>query len=81
MSDEKVAKFRPNAQAIVDNVRRGDRTPSDLRQCGCLDCQAALQILEAKRCPYEHGTVCTFDVLKLEDCQRTLKCLPRRAHQ
>ncbi len=49
MSDEKVAKFRPNAQAIVDNVRRGDRTLSDLRHCGCLDCQAALRILEASR--------------------------------
>lgn len=49
MSDEKVAKVRPNALAIVNNVRRGDRTLSDLRHCGCLDCQAALQILEASR--------------------------------
>jgi hypothetical protein len=31
----------------------------------------------SKRCPYEHGTVCTFDVLKLSDCQRKLKCQPR----
>lgn len=31
-----------------------------------------------KRCPYEHGTVCTFDVLKLEDCQQKLKCSPRQ---
>jgi hypothetical protein len=31
-----------------------------------------------KRCPYEHGRVCTFNVLKLEDCQQKLKCSPRQ---
>jgi len=29
------------------------------------------------KCPYEHGTVCTFDVLRLSDCQDKRKCKPR----
>ncbi len=32
-------------------------------------------------CPYEHGTVCTFDVLKLSDCQNPKKCKPRDAEK
>jgi hypothetical protein len=32
-------------------------------------------------CPYEHGTVCTFDVAKLSDCQNPTMCKPREVEK
>ena len=33
----------------------------------------------SKRCPYEHGTVCTFDIADLKDCKKDIKCKPKEA--
>ena len=37
----------PSVNRIVANVRAGVRTKEDLELCGCIACQAALEILEA----------------------------------
>lgn len=40
-----------------------------------------LTAMGEKSCPYEHGTVCTFDVAKLSDCQNPKKCKPREVEK
>ena len=47
MGVEKDNYENPSVNRVVANVRAGVRTKEDLELCGCLVCQAALQILEA----------------------------------
>ena len=47
MGVEKDNYENPSVNRVVANVRAGTRTMEDLELCGCVVCQAALQILEA----------------------------------
>ena len=44
---EPTEKVKPNWMAIRMSVKKGERTTTDLEECGCEQCRLALKFLEA----------------------------------